>query len=66
MKKQFNTRIDNETAKLIQLYYSCMEAKTNMKINKGDINRQIINVGIKTLIKQNGGLEKVKKEVELK
>lgn len=60
-KVQFQVRIDEKIQQDINSYIAYINAITGMFISLGDLNRAIVEEGIKSLIEKKGGLEYINK-----
>jgi len=63
-KVQFQVRIEEETQKQIDVYTGYLNVLTGMFINLGDLNRAIVEEGIRSLIKKRGGIELMNKVID--
>ena len=56
-REQFQVRIEEDTQQLIKIYENYLNAITGLSINSADMNRAIVEEGIKSLIKKRCDLD---------
>ena len=63
-REQFQVRVEDKTQDLINIYECYLNTITGMFINSGDINRAVVEEGIRSLIEKKGGLEYINKVID--